>query len=652
MMVLKRLFFIIFFISCITQLIAQVYDGHLTFEGKNYYQQKPLTNTTIKIVANSKIIKEFNTKEESSFKTVLPFGKTYDIYFSNARTQKMFIRIHANDIPENKRHYKITYALDIPFFTLDATKVDSTQFTKPFHQVRFDGNSKFVDDTVYMNTFLQKVYIKKPEPKKDTTVPILTTEKIKEYLQLAGKLHLDNDKKTPIRNKTVVIKNKKGEVVAKVQTSNQGKFVFKNVASDNFETLEVIVPQNENPTNQKILLSTADGETIESVLFDPNFNFIFKNINNQLSDKLENNEYSYFISAKLIATNETEKKIGANKTVYLLNNKNTVIQKAKTNSLGIFYFKNIVPGYEYRIAYDSADAELNFIMNLYSLKDKFIRRLDSVANKKFIYKFLAISDDNFNELLVDESELKMNFTGRLYGNNKNNPLGDMKVLLLNDKFQTIDSATTNKEGDFSFKHLPYTKQVLLTINNENSILESFNNIMVFDNSDNLIKLVSLIKGKKFQYKPLKTEFSKLADIYVEDPWLSLVEKKAGTDVTKQSNTTIMENILFEFNKAELQPQSQLTLDKVVLALKNNEQLSIELSAHSDSKGSDSYNLILSERRANSAKNYIISKGIDANRIIAKGYGESKLLNNCGNDVICSDDEHAINRRLEFKLIFK
>ncbi len=176
--------------------------------------------------------------------------------------------------------------------------------------------------------------------------------------------------------------------------------------------------------------------------------------------------------------------------------------------------------------------------------------------------------------------------------------------------------------------------------------------MVFDNSDNLIKLVSLIKGQKFQYKPLKTEFSKLADIYVEDPWLSLVEKKADTDVTKQRNTTIMENILFEFNKAELQPQSQLTLDKVVLALKNNEQLSIELSAHSDSKGSDSYNLILSERRANSAKNYIISKGIDANRIIAKGYGESKLLNNCGNDVICSDDEHAINRRLEFKLIFK
>lgn len=85
---------------------------------------------------------------------------------------------------------------------------------------------------------------------------------------------------------------------------------------------------------------------------------------------------------------------------------------------------------------------------------------------------------------------------------------------------------------------------------------------------------------------------------------------------------------------------------------SNDKFNIELSAHSDSKGSDAYNLKLSEQRANSAKNYIISKGISAARITAKGYGESKLLNNCGNNVVCSEDEHAVNRRLEFKLTFK
>ena len=85
---------------------------------------------------------------------------------------------------------------------------------------------------------------------------------------------------------------------------------------------------------------------------------------------------------------------------------------------------------------------------------------------------------------------------------------------------------------------------------------------------------------------------------------------------------------------------------------SNKKFNIELSAHSDSKGGDAYNLKLSEQRANSAKNYIISKGISASRIVSKGYGETKLINNCGNNVICSDDEHAVNSRLEFKLNFK
>ncbi|MES2134341.1 MAG: OmpA family protein, partial [Bacteroidota bacterium] len=69
------------------------------------------------------------------------------------------------------------------------------------------------------------------------------------------------------------------------------------------------------------------------------------------------------------------------------------------------------------------------------------------------------------------------------------------------------------------------------------------------------------------------------------------------------------------------------------------------------KGSDAYNLKLSEQRAEAAKKYIIDKGIDIDRVMAKGYGETKLLNNCNNAILCSDDEHAVNRRLEFKLIF-
>ncbi len=648
---IRNLFIILLTILCFS--VKAQYDGELQFVGRNFINNNPLNNTNIKVVTGTTVLNEFNTKDKNNFRITLAFGNIYDIYFLNQKCQTMFVRVYADGVPENKRHYRITYALDIPYFIDDASIYDTVQFKKPFHQIVFDGKSKFVDDTVYMNKFIKNIYAKEVIAKKDTIVPILTTEKIKEYLQLAGKLSLDNDKQTPVKNKIVSLLNKKGEVISTSETTNHGTFVFQSIDSDQADGISLSLNKADNPNNDKIQLQNSLSEKIYLSSSNTNQVYAFKNKeDNNLINKLISKDFKYNIAGKLVATNGVEKKVISNKNVYLINDKNTVVQKTKTNALGNFLFPKIVPGLMYTIAYDSSDAEPNFVMNLFSVKDKFIKRLDSVSNKRFIYKFLSVSNSSFNELVMDDTELKINVKGRLYGDNKNNPLADLKVLLLNDKFEKIDSAMTNKDGDFSFKHIPYNKQILISAENEKNILESFSNILVFDNQDNLIKLVSLVKGQRFNYKPLTTEQSKLSELYVDDPWLSIIEKELNSKNKPGDTETIIENILFEFNKAELQPQSQLTLDKIALAMQSNENFNIELSAHSDSKGSDVYNLKLSEQRAIASKNYIIGKGINANRIKAKGYGEAKLLNNCGNAIICSDDEHAVNRRLEFILIFK
>ncbi|HEX7755837.1 MAG TPA: OmpA family protein, partial [Niabella sp.] len=77
---------------------------------------------------------------------------------------------------------------------------------------------------------------------------------------------------------------------------------------------------------------------------------------------------------------------------------------------------------------------------------------------------------------------------------------------------------------------------------------------------------------------------------------------------------------------------------------------IELSSHTDSRGGDAFNMTLSRKRAEAAVRYLVSKGITANRLQAKGYGETRLLNNCGNDVPCSEEQHQLNRRTEIKVI--
>jgi outer membrane protein OmpA-like peptidoglycan-associated protein len=632
--------------------IKAQYDGDLQFIGRTFWNNKPLKNTKIRVISNSKTISEFDTKNDNNFRTKIEFGNIYDVYFINANCQTMFIRIFANGVPEKKRYIKMAYALDIPFFTKDPTIFDTTQFTNPFHQIVFDGKSKFVDDTVYMNSFIRKIYAKKPIIKKDTVVPILTTEKIKEYLQLAGKLSIDNDKNTPLKNKTVKLINNKGEVISTSQTTNHGTFVFQHVDKNEADGITIALSIAENPNNDKIKLRNSAGDKIDVATVSADQTYTFKNNGeHQIINQLRDNDFNFNMAGKLVAVNGTDKIVASDKTVYLLNDKNTIISKTKTNVLGTFLFSNISPNCEYGIAYDSADAIPNYVMSLFTVKDKFVKRLDSMSRNKFVYKFISVTGSSFNDFIMDDSELKMNVNGRLYGNNKNNPLANMKVMLLNEKYEPIDSAMTNKDGDFTFKHLPYTKQLLISADNAKNILESFDNILVFDNADNLIKIVSQVKGQKFNYRPLETEQHRFTEIYVDDPWLSIIERENANKNKAGDVATIIENILFEFNKAGLLEESKQTLDKVILAMKSNEKFDIELSAHSDSKGSDAYNLNLSQQRAEASKLYIISKGINGNRIVAKGYGESKLLNNCGNGAICSDDEHAVNRRLEFKLNF-
>lgn len=111
----------------------------------------------------------------------------------------------------------------------------------------------------------------------------------------------------------------------------------------------------------------------------------------------------------------------------------------------------------------------------------------------------------------------------------------------------------------------------------------------------------------------------------------------------------LENIFYDYNKASLREESQAALDKLANFILENE-VKIELSSHTDSRGSNRYNKNLSQRRAQSCVDYLIKKGVPKNKIIAKGYGESQLVNKCKDGVKCSEDEHQENRRTEVKIL--
>ncbi|HSN61620.1 MAG TPA: OmpA family protein, partial [Ferruginibacter sp.] len=113
----------------------------------------------------------------------------------------------------------------------------------------------------------------------------------------------------------------------------------------------------------------------------------------------------------------------------------------------------------------------------------------------------------------------------------------------------------------------------------------------------------------------------------------------------------LNNVFFDFDKFFLRPESFTELNRVVTFLNEYPNIEIEMSAHTDSRGSDEYNVTLSHNRATSVMEYILSKGIAPSRIVSKGYGESKpVAGNTNADGSDNPEGRQLNRRVEFTIM--
>jgi outer membrane protein OmpA-like peptidoglycan-associated protein len=122
------------------------------------------------------------------------------------------------------------------------------------------------------------------------------------------------------------------------------------------------------------------------------------------------------------------------------------------------------------------------------------------------------------------------------------------------------------------------------------------------------------------------------------------------ELIKKGDVFVINDIYFDYNKAILRDESTQELEKLAAFLLENLNIKVELSAHTDSRGSAKDNLNLSQKRAQSCVDYLIKKGIPKANIVAKGYGESKPVNQCSDGVECTEDQHQANRRTEIKVL--
>lgn len=638
-------YFILLLIVCFSFICS----GQVTLIGHTHLNNVDLSHVTISVRVNGVTTKTINTQSKSEFKLIFEFGKIYDIYFQHPKCPVMFMQVIANTIPPEKYYYLMGYELKIPFVYKIDEDVDTTVFKNPFFKIYYDGVKSMAADTSYNTTFSNAVIKKYNKDKTD----INSSKSIPETNSLiTGKIFLDGDPLNLAVNKEISLVNKKGELIRTGITNKSGLFAFSGILAS--EVSKVIMKLNDTIHRGSASLKSTKGYSGSfDTKYSGNFEWV---LSTEDIYKLIDNGFTYTIGGKLVSSSAKEKKFHSEKDVYLLNKHNTILKKTRTNLLGTFIFEDIRPDISYLIAIDKEGILRGEKIDLLSKGDAYLETLDSLVAGKLTARFSSTGYKNFNELSVNESDMKMGVKATIFGDNINQPIGRLKIILLNDNYEVIDSAITDDFGTFKFKYLPFLKRFFLSAENTDNVLDVFMNILIYSEEENLIKIMTHQKGAKFTYKPVNAELSSLREIELDDPWLELVDSKkiSNSDLDlegiSKGNKLIVENIMFEPGKFDITDQAKEILDKVILVLNANKNLKIEVGAHTDSKGSTAANLNLSELRAKMVVDYITQSSIGIDRIFAKGYGESQLLNHCKDDVICTEAEHAQNRRIEFKIL--
>lgn len=266
-------------------------------------------------------------------------------------------------------------------------------------------------------------------------------------------------------------------------------------------------------------------------------------------------------------------------------------------------------GYDmYQIDLSKTAEAVNMGKPLNTEKDDFGFTFNSTKNKGFFASNRNGNDDIFGATPICFVNVKSIVTNAKTGE----ILPNAKVSILDDKNNIIKTETANQNGEVIYK-------------------------------------VDCDKEFKIQASKDGFEGNSFAVAKSKGPIATIDAKLQPIDVIVTETEVILNPIYFEFDKSNITQQGAFELNKLIQVMNNNANMVIFAKSHTDNRGSNEYNMILSERRAKATVQYVISKGISADRISGKGFGESEPKETCDK---CTEAQYSLNRRSEFMIVKK
>ena len=256
---------------------------------------------------------------------------------------------------------------------------------------------------------------------------------------------------------------------------------------------------------------------------------------------------------------------------------------------------------------NSSKDDFGFIINTETKRGFLSSNRDGGQGNDDIYKFLET-----RELFIEQA-----IFGVVTDAATSEVVPNVKITLLDEKFNKIAETTTDDKGFYEFLKLePDTKYYLRTEKEEYNTKET-----------------PVITGKDKGRTEVNIELEK-----------TQAPVKVGDDLADVFKINL---IYFDLDKWNIRPDAAIDLAKILDVLEQYPNMKLDIRSHTDSRASFAYNEKLSDRRAKSTMDWLVSKGIAKDRLTAKGYGETQLVNKCADDVPCTEEEHQLNRRSQF-----
>lgn len=241
--------------------------------------------------------------------------------------------------------------------------------------------------------------------------------------------------------------------------------------------------------------------------------------------------------------------------------------------------------------------------------------------------------------LGTELNIAQEITGKVTDRNTSQPILDAFVFLYDKKHRLIQEIEVDKRGEYAFKDVKVNRDYYVSVkaNGYKSEEISVEDVTI---SDAIVVDFKLSKTGVYNTVDKGNSFSLTQPVVTKDI-------QTGEDLGKR---LALAPIYFDHDSAVIRTDAQFELSKVAMMMKNNPTIKLEVRSHTDSTGPDTYNMRLSERRAQTTVDWLIYQGINPSRLKSKGYGETNIVNHCKNNVPCLEKEHQQNRRSEFIVI--